>query len=227
MQTETLILITASRRSHLAVAQVEEVLKELNTHYPWVQFSCIYIDTIGDKDQTTSLRSLEKTDFFTKELDALLLSNACRIAIHSAKDLPEPLPKGLALAAVTNGIDPSDALVLNTGKNLSTLPAIPIIATSSLRREEAVRDLIPSAHFIDIRGTVNKRLQTLDEGKVDGVVVAEAALIRLGLTRLNRIRLRGPTTALQGQLAVVVRSDDEEMLSLFSCLDSRIKKRCS
>src|SRR5262249_19600098 len=140
---------------------------------------------------------------------------------HSAKDLPEPIPAGLTIAAITKGIDPSDSLVLKPGKNLSSYAYSPLIATSSARREDAVRKLIPHATFMDIRGNIQKRLQVLEQGHIDGVVIAEAALIRLGLTDLNRFTLPGDTAPLQGQLAVIVRSDDEEMQMLFSCIDSR------
>lgn len=211
----------ASRSSPLAKAQVEEVLKELNLHHPSITFSCLFLNTTGDRDQMTSLRSLDKTDFFTKEIDDLLLSGACRIGIHSAKDLPEPIPKGLFIAAITKGLDPADSLVLKSGMKLSDLPHLPTIATSSVRREDAVRKLLPHARFVDIRGTIHQRLAILNQEAIDGVVLAEAALIRLNLTHLNRVKIPGTTTPLQGQLAVVIRDDDAEMKVLFSCIDSR------
>jgi hydroxymethylbilane synthase len=218
-----MIITLTSRRSPLAIAQVDEVLKELTLHHPGVQFSCNFIETTGDKDQKTSLRMLDKTDFFTKEIDEGLLFGACRIAVHSAKDLPEPLPEGLAIVALTKGVDSSDALVLKPGVRLESLRSAGacVIATSSVRREEAVREILPDASFRDIRGTINQRLMVLEQDGVDGVVIAEAALIRLSLTNLNRVILPGETVAFQGQLAVVARAEDEEMESLFSCMDVR------
>lgn len=215
------ILITAARRSPLSQAQVREVQVEMRAFYSTLTFECLYVDTIGDKDQSISLRDLGKTDFFTKEIDALLLSGACRLAIHSAKDLPEPLPQGLSIAALTHGLDPSDVLVMRSGISLQELPSEVVIATSSVRREDAVRQLRADLSFIDVRGTIGQRLAKLEKGEVDGVVVAEAALIRLDLTHLNRIRLPGDTVPLQGQLAVVVRTNDAEMLNLFACIDCR------
>ena len=214
-------LTVGSRQSALAKAQVIEIQREINKHFSSLTFDCIFVKTTGDKDQATSLRTLDKTDFFTKEIDALLLSGGCRIAIHSAKDLPDPLPKGLALIALTHGLDPDDVVVLKKGVSLSLLPPKPIIATSSVRREEAVRQLIPNATFIDLRGTIEQRLTRLHGGGIDGVVVAEAALIRLGLTHLNRVKLPGPTAPLQGKLAIVTREGDLEMQALFQSLDSR------
>jgi hydroxymethylbilane synthase len=210
----------ASRTSPLAKAQVEEFKLEILKHHPSLTFETVFLETTGDKDQKTSLRTLGKTDFFTKELDILLLEGKCRVAVHSAKDLPDPLPKGLAIAALTKGIDPSDSLVMKNGSSLSTLPKNAVIATSSERREEAVSLFIPGARFIDLRGAIHKRLEVLDLGVADGVVLAEAALIRLGLTHLNRVKIPGATVPLQGRLAVVVRSDDEEMKALFAPIHS-------
>lgn len=213
-------ILIASRTSPLARAQVEEFIAEILKYHPGLIFETHFVETTGDLDQKTSLRTLDKTDFFTKEVDALLLAGKCRIAVHSAKDLPEPLPAGLAIAALTKGVDPSDSLVIKAGITLDRLPTSPVIATSSVRREETVSQLLPGARFIDLRGTIHKRLDVLEQGKADGVVLAEAALIRLKLTHLNRIRLPGPTVPLQGQLAVVVRKEDSEMMSLFAAIDT-------
>src|SRR5438132_10204375 len=95
-----------ARSSNLSRAQVAEVQKEwgLYCHVVWVQ-------TTGDIDKKTSLRGLDKTDFFTRELDQMVLQGQIDGAIHSAKDLPEPLPKGLKLMALSKGIDSRDSLV--------------------------------------------------------------------------------------------------------------------
>ena len=204
----------------MSQAQVAEILTEIRLHHPDLSFECLFAETIGDKDKKTSLRSLGKTDFFTREVDQLLLSGQCRIAIHSAKDLPDPLSKGLKLIALTSGVDPSDVLVMRSGSSLTSLPPQAVIATSSERREEAVKILRKDLTFIDIRGTIGERIEKLMQGKADGVVVAEAALIRLGLTHLNRVKLSGETTPFQGQLAILAREGDTEMEALFSPINT-------
>lgn len=214
-------ILFASRESPLARAQVQEVLAELRKTYPNVSFSCVFTKTTGDIDRLTSLRSLDKTDFFTKELDRMVLAGRCAAAIHAAKDLPEPLPEGLTIAAITEGVDAADVVVLREGEALR--PGA-IVATSSVRREEAVRALQEDVVFIDLRGTIHERLQKLLDGTADGVVVAEAALIRLELTGLNRIRLPGATAPLQGKLAIVCREDDVALQELFAAIDSRVAR---
>jgi hydroxymethylbilane synthase len=216
-----LTLPVGARSSPLSQAQVKEIYEDLQRYHPHVRFTIHYLSTTGDQDQTTSLRTLDRTDFFTKEIDAWVLQEKGRVAIHSAKDLPIPLTKGLKLFCLTRGVDPSDSLVLHPHTALQSLPAGAIIATSSLRREQSVKQLRADLHFCDLRGTIEQRLAKLESGEADGIVVAEAALIRLGLTHLNRIRLPGTTAEGQGQLAVVGREEDQEIQTLFACLDVR------
>lgn len=210
----------ASRQSPLARAQVEEVEKELKNHHPHVRFLPTFLETTGDLDQKTSLRTLHKSNFFTRELDALVLEGKCDLAIHSAKDLPDPLPEGLCLIALTQGLDPSDALVFRPGETLSSLPPGARIATSSLRREEMVRCLREDLNFIDLRGPIHERLSLLERREADGVVVATAALIRLGLMTLNFMKIPGSTTPMQGQLAIISR-ENSDFQTMFAALDSR------
>jgi hydroxymethylbilane synthase len=186
-----------ARDSPLSRVQVEEIRREFG-----LTFEVVWVKTRGDLDKASSLRHLEKTDFFTDTLDQMLLAGEIDAAIHSAKDLPAPLPKGLIIAALSKGVDARDSLVL---KNLHQKPSV--VATSSERREEAVRQLFPQCRFVDLRGTIHERLAKLDK-EVDGVVVAEAALIRLQLTHLPRIFLPGPVAPLQGKLAIVCREHE-------------------
>ena len=84
-----------ARASPLSQAQVQEVLRELQCTYPYVRFIPHYVKTLGDRDQSISLRNLPKTDLFTKEIDELVWMGQCRLGIHSAKDLADPLRQGL------------------------------------------------------------------------------------------------------------------------------------
>lgn len=164
---------------------------------PGETYALTLFTTTGDRDLQTSLSTLDKTDFFTKEIDRALLEGEIDLALHSAKDLPDPLPEGLAVIELTEGIDASDSLVYNT------LPETPIVGVSSPRRIEVIKTLYPHAICKEIRGTIEHRLAQLDRGDYDAIIVAEAALIRLHLTSRKRIPLPGETAPLQGKLAVV------------------------
>lgn len=212
------VLRIAARDSELSKAQVSEVMEALSALGIPIHVRPIWVKTQGDLDLKTSLRSLGKTDFFTKEVDILLLRGEADVAIHSAKDLPDPLPEGLVIAALTQGIDASDVLVLQDNIRFEDLPEQPKIATSSYQREERVKTLLPDACVVDIRGNIQQRLALLNSKAIDGVVIAKAALLRLSLDHLNYVSLPGTSTPLQGRLAIVVREGDLEMFDLFSPL---------
>ncbi len=187
-----------ARSSALSRAQVKEIQQEFG-----VEFDIVYVETTGDIDKNTSLRTMERSDFFTKELDLMVLTGEIDAALHAAKDLPDPLPQGLVVAFLSQGLDPRDSLVIHR-------EPVQVVATSSVRREEAVKMIYPNCQFVDVRGTIEERLAK----EVDAVVVAEAALIRLGLTHLPRIFLPGLTAPMQGKLAIVCRNCPEMIARL-------------
>ncbi len=207
-----------ARGSKLSRKQVEEVMEELGEDY-----DVEWTETVGDRDLKASLEVMDKTDFFTREIDKMVLEGVCDVGVHSAKDLPEPLPKGLKMMALTKGVDPSDRLVMRDGDSFEKLRVDAMIGSSSLRRSEAIKQLRPDLQCVEVRGPVDKRLELLDRKEIDGLVVAEAALIRLGLTGRNRIALPGETAPFQGKLAVIGREADEKMEVLFGKIDSRKK----
>lgn len=207
-----------ARSSLLSQKQVQEVFAELNFFHPGYLFDPVWVETTGDLDLQTSLRDLEKADFFTKEVEALQKEEKFRISIHSAKDLPEVLQEGLEVIAITKGISAKDVLLFREGESLGEYPKI---GSSSPRRDEKVLSIFPHATIVDIRGCIPTRVLLLTEKKIDALVVAEAALLRLGISTFPYLVLPGEGAPLQGKLAVVARSDDEEMKKLFSCIDAR------
>ncbi|MEM7174420.1 MAG: hydroxymethylbilane synthase [Chlamydiota bacterium] len=217
-------ICVGARKSALSQRQVVEVLEALRSLSFEVEFKPLLVKTHGDYQLDVSLRPCDKTDFFTREIDQLLLKKKCRIAIHSAKDLPEPLPQGISCVAMTAGKTPLDALVMTAGQTFDRLPTGAWIGSSSFRRDWVVQRLRPDLRCKEVRGTIERRLDILFSGAVAGLVVAEAALVRLGLTHLNRIILPGETAPLQGKLAVLARSYDRGMKRLFAPIDSRVQR---
>ena len=211
------VITVAARDSNLSRAQVEEVLLAVHKVFPDVVFQPLWIKTTGDLDQKTSLLTQEKSDFFTKEVDEAVLDKRCQIAIHSAKDLPDPMHPDLVVIAYTEGVDSSDVLVFREGDSLSSLPLGARVGTSSLRRVENLRNLRADLNCVDIRGTIEKRLSLLDEGVFDAVVIAKAALIRLKLFRAVQ-NVPGAVSPMQGRLAILCRKEEMELKALFSFL---------
>ena len=131
-----------SRQSRLALLQVEELVKEAGI----TDYELIKTTAYGDRHKEVSLMDEGLAqDFFTRELDEALLEGRADVAVHSAKDLPNPLPDGIELLALTEGKDPSDSLVAHDGLTLATLPADSKVGTSSAQRKE---ELLKVRHLI-------------------------------------------------------------------------------
>jgi len=185
---------------------------------PCIRFEVTYLKTTGDLDLKTPLESLDKTDFFTKEVDELVLQGSQDIGIHSAKDLPYPLTHDLEILAITEGVDGSDSLVFQNGSDLHSLPYQARVGVSSNRRRDVLLQLRSDLVPVSIRGNIQRRLSLLDQNEVQAVVIAEAAIIRLKLEDLPRIKLNGFTPPLQGKLAIVAKNHSP-LKSVFKKLD--------
>jgi uroporphyrinogen III methyltransferase/synthase len=205
------------RSSRLSRVQADEIKSLL----PEVEFAVNAIDSYGDKNKQIPLENCSIPDFFTRELDEALLKNEADVAVHSAKDLPYPVPYGLEVIALTKGKDTSDSLVSRDNLKLSKLPANPRIGTSSFLRAESIKQLRPDARIVSIRGTIEERISLIDRGLVDAVVIATCALQRLNLDSEISEILPFDTHPLQGHLAVVARNRDLRMKELFSGIDIR------
>ena len=217
----------ASRRSQLAMVQTEWVQAELLRAHPGLVISIEAMATQGDKILDVALAKIGDKGLFTKELEAQMLVNHADIAVHSLKDLPTNLPAGLMLGCVTEREDPADALVVHSrhlDKSLASLPEGSVVGTSSLRRLAQLRYHYPHLVFKDVRGNVITRLEKLDSGDYDCLILAAAGLGRLGLA--DRIHeLIDPSISLhavgQGALGIECREADPEVLALIKVLEHR------
>lgn len=223
----TPILRIASRRSQLAMVQTEWVRDQLLLAHPGLEISIEAMATQGDKILDVALAKIGDKGLFTKELEAQMLVNQADIAVHSLKDLPTNLPDGLMLGCVTEREDPADALVVHArhqDKTLASLPAGAVVGTSSLRRLAQLKYHYPHLLFKDVRGNVITRLEKLDSGDYDCLILAAAGLGRLGLG--DRIHeLIDPNISLhavgQGALGIECRVADPEVLTLIKVLEHR------
>jgi hydroxymethylbilane synthase len=217
----------ASRRSQLAMVQTEWVRDELLKAHSGMEISIEAMATQGDKILDVALAKIGDKGLFTKELEAQMLVNRADIAVHSLKDLPTNLPDGLMLGCVTEREDPADALVMhakNKDKTLATLPEGSVVGTSSLRRLAQLRHHYPHLTFKDVRGNVITRLEKLDSGQFDCLILAAAGLGRLGLA--DRIHeLIDPSISLhavgQGALGIECRQGDADVLASIKMLEHR------
>ena len=211
IETKGRILKVGTRPSSLALKQVEEIQKLM----PGLSFEVVKIQTLGDKDKLTQISEVEGSDFFTREIDQALFSGEIDLAIHSSKDLPDKLTQGLVVFLETESRSAFDALVSRGDFKLLDLPTGYRIGSSSQRRKEQIKLLRPDLLIIDIRGTIEERLKLIETGKIDALIVAHAALIRLGLEeRIAEILPEEYFKAhsKQGSLSVVIKEQRWEEL---------------
>ena len=206
-----------ARNSALSLLQVKEVFSFL----PDVPYHLTSVESFGDKNKHIPLSDAIDSDFFTRELDNALLNHAADVAIHSAKDLPYPLPAGLELFALFAAKDKTDALASRNNLPLDRLPAGAKIGASSASRRSELLGLRPDITPVGIRGTIEERLAQIDSGHIDALIVATCALQRLGLSRRIAEILPFKTHALQGNLAVVGRKGEADKKAIFSPYDIR------
>ncbi|OJU48350.1 MAG: hydroxymethylbilane synthase, partial [Bacteroidales bacterium 45-6] len=206
-----------SRNSPLSLIQVRELIAA----FPVFDYELNAFSSFGDNNKQISLMEGIAADFFTRELDAALLNGEADISIHSAKDLPYPLPAGLDLFCLTEAADKTDSLVSKDGLGLAALPVGARVGTSSKTRKEELLKLRPDLQVVSIRGTIEERIAQVDSGFVDALVVATCALHRLGLSHRAAESLPFKTHPLQGNLAVVGRKGDAEWKDFFSLRDVR------
>lgn len=213
------VIRVVGRSSRLSVLQV----KEFFSLYPLLSYQLTTLKSLGDKNKHISLMDNIAGDFFTRELDEAVLKGKADVAIHSAKDLPYPLPRGLELFCLTMAKDKTDSLVSRNKMKLSELPSGARIGTSSKNRKDELLKLRADLTVVSIRGTIEERIAQVENGDIDALIVATCALRRLGLEELITEVLPFRTHPLQGNLAVVGKKESKELKLLFSEHDLRKK----
>ena len=223
----------ASRRSQLAMVQTNWVKAELEKAHPGLTITVEAMATQGDKILDVALAKIGDKGLFTKELEAQMLVGRADIAVHSLKDLPTNLPEGLMLGCITEREDPADALVVNAknaNHKLDTLPEGAVVGTSSLRRLAQLRHHYPHLSFKDVRGNVITRLEKLDSGDYDCLILAAAGLERLGFgDRIHQI-IPGDISLHavgQGALGIECVEGKPEVLEIIKVLEhTTTSRRC-
>lgn len=219
----------ATRKSPLALWQAEHVKQALAVKHPDLVVELVPMTTQGDKILDTKLQKAGGKGLFVKELEKAMLEGRADIAVHSMKDVPAEFPEGLKLAVICERDDARDVFISNKYQQFSDLPDNAKIGTSSLRRQCQVLSLNSKLDILDLRGNVNTRLQKLDDGEYDAIILAAAGMKRLGLS--DRIQQYFTVEELmpaagQGALGIECREDDTEVLDIISSLEHALTKQC-
>lgn len=211
-----------TRASALAMWQARHVESLIRALPGAPAVELVPITTTGDVRVDVPLWAVRGRAFFTKEIDRALLEDRIDVAVHSLKDLPTAMEPGLALAAVLTREDPRDALVSRSSASLSQLARGARMGTSSLRRRAFLARARQDLTLLELRGNVPTRLERLQRGDYDAIVVAAAGLKRLGLE--NRITQylsaeEFPPAVSQGAIGVCTREDDRDCRDWLQPLD--------
>ena len=216
-----------TRGSRLAIAQTEIVLSILREKTS-IDYEIVTINTTGDIDKRP-IFTIDEKGIFEKEINQAVISGQVDFAVHSLKDIPSDLSDKLIVASIPKRASPNDVLVSKDKLKLKELPTNAIVGTSSLRRAIQIFRLRPDLHVKPIRGNVETRVRRLDVGEYDGVILAEAGLIRLGMKDViaERFDFKDFVPAPgQGAIAIVCRRQDAELIELLKTaedLESKIE----
>ncbi len=212
-----------TRGSKLALCQAGQVRDKIREIHPDIKTEVVIIKTMGDKILDVALSKIGDKGLFTKELERALTDNTIDMAVHSLKDLPTLLTENYMVSAVLERGDFRDALVSLENKKLTELNKGDRVGTSSLRRQAGLLHINSDLQVVDIRGNVNTRLQKMEEGHCEAVIMAAAGLIRLGLrnyiTEILDPCIFIPAVS-QGIIAVETRSNDEYIKNLCETINN-------
>lgn len=218
-------LIVGSRESKLAMIQTHFIidkLKEIGINYP---IKIENIATKGDKILDVALDKVGGTGIFIEDLETLLQNKKVDFAVHSMKDLNPDMNPEFMIAAVSEREDPRDALISTDHIKLSDLKEGAVIGTSSARRGAQIKAIRPDLNTKWIRGPIDSRIEQLNQGDFDAIILAVAGLNRMNLsekviTEYLEIDRFVPSVA-QGALAIQCRADDEEMIEILKLLNDK------
>lgn len=222
----------ATRESKLALYQANMVADILKKHYPQCSISLVKRKTLGDKILDKNLNEIGGKALFMKELEQAILDGDADIAAHSLKDVPYELPVGFNLAAFCEREQANDAFVSNQYQKLDSLPNNAIVGTSSLRRGAQILAKYPEKNIQirPCRGNVQTRLQKLDSGQYDAIILAYAGLTRLGLDQ--RIQEKISTldmlpAAGQGIVVIEALAGNAELNQMLRVLNNSESEICA
>ncbi len=174
-----MIIKIGTRKSQLAQIQTQIVVEKIQKLVPDARIEICPIMTEGDRRLNQSLNSFGGKGVFTKELERALLEGEIHMAVHSAKDMPMEFEEGLCLAAAVERAEWEDMMVTCDGKSIEHMKPGTVIGTGSLRRSLQIRRINPGLITKDIRGNVQTRLQKLESGMYEGIILARAGIERL------------------------------------------------
>jgi len=218
-----------TRGSQLALWQANFIKSEIESLFPDLNVELKIIKTTGDRITDRPLAMVGGKGLFVKEIENALLNNGIDVAVHSMKDMPGELPKGLIIGAIPKRENPFDVLISKNNSLLADYKMGAIIGTSSLRRASQIKHIRPDVIIESIRGNLDTRIKKLKAGDYDAIVLAAAGLRRLGqsseITEYLDETIMLPAVG-QGALCVETRKNDFDLAKIMEKLDHHDTRIC-
>ncbi len=215
-----------TRGSKLALAQTRIVTKKISRIYKDIVFEVCTIKTKGDVDRTP-LFMMDRKGIFEKEIDQAVIDKKIDLAVHSIKDVPSDIPRGLIIGAILKREKPNDVLISKNGVTLNQLQPGSVIGTSSLRRAVQLKLLRKDLNIIPLRGNVETRIKKVKTGELDAIVLAEAGIKRLNasdvISEKFKINKFVPAPG-QGAIAVICRDDNVDLRKVLAKIDDKYSR---
>ena len=222
-----------ARGSKLSLSYVEKVkallLKE-NRELKEENINFNVIKTSGDINQNIKLSEIGGKNLFCKEIEEKLINNDLDIAVHSLKDMESTEDDKLIIGAYIKRNDFRDVIISNKIKSVEDLKNKIVIGSSSRRRELQLKKINRNISVVNIRGNIDTRIKKLDEGKLDGIILAAAGVKSLKLN--NKISLLFETEEVlpavgQGIIAVQCKKNDEVAKSFLKNINDAETELCA
>ena len=224
------IIRIATRNSPLALKQAEiakQILEKSNCFD-----SCVLIPmtTTGDKVNLESFRKFGGKGLFIKELEAALFNRTADVAVHSLKDVPAKLNNNFSILTIDERVDACDVFVSNKYKSFMDLPSNAKIGTSSPRRKSQLKIMLKDISIVEIQGNIQTRIEKMKTQKLDGIILASAAIERLNIKNLfiDKISIKNFTpSAGQGILGIETMKDNRKLIKEISGLSNKNTQICA
>jgi hydroxymethylbilane synthase len=215
-------LVIGTRGSRLALWQANHVKKLIEDEYRDIVVTLKIIKTSGDKILNVPLADIGGKALFLKEIEDQILEEKVHFGVHSMKDVPAVLPKGLSIVSILKREDPRDVFISKKYGSLLQLPKKAKIGTSSLRRQSQLKNFRPDIEVVPLRGNVETRLRKLSSGEMGAIILAAAGMTRLGMsskiTEYLDTSLMLPSVG-QGAIGIEIRDIDHETRRLLEFLN--------
>ena len=211
-----------TRGSVLALAQTLEVTNLLSKYFPEINIQVVEIKTSGDINNKVPINTIGGKGLFIKEIEEALLIGKVDIAVHSVKDIPASYCDGLIIPCVLKRSSPYDVFVSSRYQSIKSLPINATVGTSSIRRKVQLNYLRPDLQVIPVRGNIDTRILKSDIGEFDGIVLAEAGLIRINKCNVIKEVLDSKimlSAVGQGAICVQCRADDYNIINKIKVLN--------